>query len=461
MRLLEIKSLLESGLTASDMKPGKDSAVLDSTGKKLTRLELFLRKVKTKSPFETTDGRQVVIDPKEVDKIDAWIKTGPSGKLKLNLLGGGAIETGKLVKTAEFGGKTGEQGEGKVTNRGEIAEGLMGASLFAKMSARVNKTIAPIGVDDVWSVIDQLRTSGADEYAVKMRDASKAVVNDSIIYTLRLKAGPYGDLMNPTKRQVVDDLVRSVVAFANSPAATEYCEYFYLNGKPDIINIIADGVTEEKSSKVDVKVVVTDAKTGKRSERMLNLSLKADAAQFGQVGGGEAKIPGSRFESQKTLWNRFGIDVDSLKEDFENLLAKKGLMQAIFMMYANANDMFRELLSGDHDEEEYLYIKDFVNAINYFATLNMPNVLLVTMERGTYDVLNFDLLEDKLKEINLTSRYNELAKNPTVEIYDANSGKVLLKVRSKIEGGTYLRNYIEKGPLMSELISVRPDRVKK
>jgi hypothetical protein len=261
--------------------------------------------------------------------------------------------------------------------------------------------------------------------------------------------------MNPAKRGLMDDLVQSVVEFSNSPDAEEYSKYFYLNGKPDIINVIADGVSEETTSKVDVKVIVTDPKTGKKSTRVLNLSLKAGADQFGQIGGGKAAVEGSQFESQRTLWSHFGINVDSLKDDFERIRRDSGLFKAVAMMYINANSMFSELLSGDYDEEEYLYLKDFVKAVNYFATLNVPGILLVTLEKGTYDVLNFDLLEDKLKSINLDSRFRETLTNPQIEIFDKNTGATLIQIRAKIEGGTYLRNYIEKGPLMSELISVK------
>jgi hypothetical protein len=444
MRLLEIKSLLEATtLTAKEMS------------KYPFRQEVFLQKVKNQSPFELDDGTSGVVDKKELPRLKQLFAAGNFAAVgKIKLADGRMVAMGKFKKTGEFGGKTGGE-EGKVSNRGEVAEGIMGAGLFAKLAARAGGKINAIGPDDIWRVIDQLKSSGADEYSMKIRDAGKVVVNDSIVFTLRLKEGPYKDLLNPAKRSLLTDLVGSVVEFSNSKDAEEYSKYFYLNGKPDIINVIADGVTEEKSSKVDVKVVVTDPKTGQQSERVLNLSLKAGADQFGQVGGGKAAVAGSQFESQKTLWSRFGIDVESLRADFERLLKDKGLLEAIAMMYTNADSMFRELLSGDYDEEEYLYLKDFVKAINYFATLNMPNILLVSMEGGTYDVLNFDLLEGKLKDINLSSRFSETTKNPQVEIYDEATGQWLLRVRAKVEGGSYLRNYIEKGPLMSKLISVK------
>ena len=46
-----------------------------------------------------------------------------------------------------------------------------------------------------------------------------------------------------------------------------------------------------------------------------------------------------------------------------------------------------------------------------------------------------------------------------IEIYDMNSGMQLFRIRSKkekVKGGKwYIRNYIEKGPLLSELTSIK------
>jgi len=449
MRLLELKSLVEaSGLTAKEFSKYVGDVKKD-------RVPVFLSKVDRGSPFELVAGGTVVIDRSELPRLKKLFAAGDFDLVgKIKTVGGGTIVLGKLKKTGEFGGLT-DAGAEKLANRGEVAEGIMGAGLFAKLAARSGGRINIVGPDEIWAVIDQLRVSGDNEYSTTKRDAGKVVVNDSIIFTLKLKEGPYKDLMNPAKRSLMDDLVQSVVEFSNSPDAEEYSKYFYLNGKPDIINVIADGVSEETTSKVDVKVIVTDPKTGKKSTRVLNLSLKAGADQFGQVGGGKAAVEGSQFESQRTLWSHFGINVDSLKDDFERIRQDSGLFKAVAMMYINANSMFSELLSGDYDEEEYLYLKDFVKAINYFATLNVPGILLVTLEKGTYDVLNFDLLEDKLKSINLDSRFRETLTNPQIEIFDKNTGATLIQIRAKIEGGTYLRNYIEKGPLMSKLISVK------
>lgn len=459
MRFNEINLLLETGLVASEMPPGKLSAVTDKKGKILTRSELFLQKVKNKSPFQTTDGRQVVIDPKEANNVAAWIKSGPAGRLKLNLFGGGTIETGKLLKTPEFGGK-GEGGvEGKVSNKGNVAEGILGGALFAKLTARINGNIGAIDSEAVWRTLYALKQSGSEEYSLTVKDASKKTVNDKIIFTLKLAVADYNDLMDPSKRILLGDLTSGAVEFVNSTDGQKFAEYYYLNGKPDIIRVISDGMSDQKGQKTDVKVVATDPTTGEKRELELNMSLKTGGIpQFGQVGAGGAKKQGDMFRAHALLWNQFGIDISTVEDEFERILAEDGIKAAMQYMYQNAADIFSQLLSGDYDDEEFVYLKQFAKAINYFGTLNDPNVLLLDFAGGTYDVLKFDLIEDKLKDIDLDAKYNESQKGanigtPKVEIFDKNSGKRLLQIR--FYKSKSLKHLVEKGPLMSDLISVK------
>jgi hypothetical protein len=463
MRLLELK-LNEAGLTASAMPSGKESGTKDKNGRLLTRQELFLYKIKNKSPFLTTAGQQVIINPKELAKATAWIGTGnPVGKLTLTTTTGETIETGKLLKTPEFGGKGGGAAEGKIGNRGNVAEGILGGALFAKLSARINGNIGKIGPSDVWRSVYALKKSGQEEYSVTVKDAGKKVVNDQIIFTLKLAESDYNDLMDPKKQSLLTDLTASAVEFVNSKDGQDFAEHYYLNGKPDVIRVISDGVSDQKGQKTDVKVIATDPRTGQKREMELNMSLKTKGIpQFGQVGAGAVKKKGDMFRAQKTLWEKFGVDVNSLEQEFEEILDKDGIKSAMQMMYQSVADVLGQLLSGDFDDEEYIYLKQFTKGINYHATLNDPNVLLVDFVNGTYDVLNFNLIEDKLKDINLDARYNESERGdnpglPKVEIFDKTSGKRLLQIRYYLGAGGR-KHLIEKGPLLSELISVKTQK---
>jgi hypothetical protein len=433
MRLLELKSLLE----ASDLSAGELSK------RNFEKLSTFITKVNDKKPFTLIAGGEVIIDPSEAKRLQ---QLADAGQLK----GAISVKTNKgtkplssLAKTAEFGG-TGLSAD-KVANRGEIAEGILGAAMFAKLSARINSGIGNVGGPEVWAVIDQLKSSGADSYSIDVKDKGKTVVNDKIQFTLRLKAAPYRDIMNPEKRKLLNDLLSSALAYANSARAQEYSEYFFLNGKPDIINVVSDGVSGEKTRKTDVEVYVTDPVTGRVDKRKLNISLKADSDQMGQVGG-------KTFDKMNELWSKFGILIDSYENEYNQILDRDGADASIQFIYREADMLLKQLLSGDFDDEEYMYLRKFFNGIDYFATLNDPSVELVSFEGGKHKVLKFSQLAKKLKKIDLDSVYNETTKNPRVDIVDRNSGKIFLSIRHKTEDmGKVRRNYIEKGPLLSEL----------
>lgn len=101
-----LDSLQEANLSAAQLPAKKLSGVADpKTGKPFTRAELFLHKVINQSPFTTVSGDEVVIDPKETRKVQAWIKTGPAGTISLKTVDGGEVKNTQLQKTTEFGSK--------------------------------------------------------------------------------------------------------------------------------------------------------------------------------------------------------------------------------------------------------------------------------------------------------------------------------------------------------------------
>jgi len=450
MRLLDLK-LTEAALSAGELTKYFDS---ETEPTKWKRLNVFLNKVLQKEPFELVDGSTALVNTSEYKRIADIFNLGtvPSNfKVDTDK---GPLGLSKFFKSAELGGK-GAGGAG-LSNKGEVSEGILGASLFAKLIARTRGKIDIIGGDDIWNVIDMLNQTQEDHYGVKVKDASKSAVNDSIQYTLKLKPGPYADLMDEAKRALLSDVINSAVAYANSADAQAYCEYFYLNGKPDIIHVITDGISGSTTKKSDIEVVVTDPKTGKQTHQQLNISLKAGSDQMGQVGQGDV---GEEFDAQKKLWNSFGIDIESSRAEFNKVLEKKGLIAAIESIYRDAATFLQDLLAGSFDDAEYLFLKDLVKGIDYFATLNDPTVILVSLERGTYEVMSFANLEKQLTNIDLDASYNENSATPQIEIFDKNSGTQLFRIRTKREtkkgGGIYVRNYIEKGPLLKELTSIK------
>lgn len=338
----------------------------------------------------------------------------------------------------------------KLANRGEIAEGILGAAMFAKFTKREgNEDIGMITVSDIYSVLEKLQNIGEDTYQVEVKDSDNRHA-DLVAFKLVLKTGPYKDLMDLNKREALKNEFNSAVAYVNSSMAERYSRYFYLNGKQDHIAVIADGSLNEKTSKVDVWVAVRDAQGNMRKLR-LNASLKAGPVkQFGQVGG-------SDIDSMIALWEHFGIDVTPYAKKFEQSHGE-GQEKAIEYMYRTvANKLATELKrAGPDDEAEF--VDKIAHAVTYFATLGDDNVELVQFDKGGFKILRFNRLAEKLRNIDITATYVEAKARPEIIIHDVhNSNRVLITVRSKFENkkdGQYVRNYIEKGDLLTELTQV-------
>ena len=85
------------------------------------RLPTFLEKIIMKSPFTLANGKQVVIDPNEFERIADWFNGPRSTNLKMNTIDGNLISFSALEKTKEFGGE--EAGQREKTEQGQI-EGI-------------------------------------------------------------------------------------------------------------------------------------------------------------------------------------------------------------------------------------------------------------------------------------------------------------------------------------------------
>jgi hypothetical protein len=255
--------------------------------------------------------------------------------------------------------------------------------------------------------------------------------------------------MDPAKRSLLSSEYASAAAYVNSSDAERYSRYFYINGRADQITIMADGVTGETEQKTDVWVYVTDEDGNPRKLR-LNTSLKVGGVgQFGQVGGDSE-------ETQETLWDYFGVNVAPALDDFKSVLKTNGPRDAFKQVYGYAADQLNQELRKASPKDEANIVNSIATGITHFATLGDPKVELVDFSDGGFKILRFNKLVDKLKNIDLEATYIDSLTWPEVIIHErGNSKNRLLKIRTKIEnrpnGKIYLRNIIEKGPLLEKL----------
>jgi hypothetical protein len=345
--------------------------------------------------------------------------------------------------------------ESSISNRGEVSEGILGAAMFAKFTKRQpGEEVGTIGAADITNVLDNLQTQGNDTYSVTVNDADSDIA-DTISFVLRLKTAPYQDLMNPMKRKLLVNELNSAAAYVNSAMAERYSKYFYLNGKADEINIVADGAASETEKKSDVWVGIRDANGSMRTLK-LSASLKVGGvAQFGQVGGSDT-------QSMTKLFGYFGIDVGPYVDKFEKQY-KKDPIKAVEFMYRQITEELQGRLAGNDDTEEARFVDQVAHAVTHFATLGDPNVELVDFDKGGFKILRFKNLEYKLRTIDLTASYTGKTR-PEISIHDVtNPKRELISIRCKVENkksGPYVRNYIEKGSLLEEITKVQDRKFK-
>jgi hypothetical protein len=175
--------------------------------------------------------------------------------------------------------------------------------------------------------------------------------------------------------------------------------------------------------------------------------------QFGQVGG-------DRDDTQQTLWNYFGINVRPALADFKSMMKSEGPRAALGQVYEYATDQLNQKLQNSKPKDKAKILDSIATGITHFATLGDPNVELVDFSDGGFKILRFNKLVDRLKDTDLEATYVSGKTWPEVVIHEQGNPKnKLLTIRMKIEnkpnGGIYVRNYIEKGPLLEKLTEYR------
>ena len=443
MRYSDFKQIILEGsnLTVKEL--------LNRTG----RVELFLNKVKSNQPFELVNGGSVTVDPSEYNRIKQVLVPDARGILKVKTTDGEMISTGAFKKTADFGGLAGKQD--KVANKGEVAEGILGAATMARLIKRPGTDVT---VEDVYAIIKQLPNTATGGIVTKSAPEGDKI-SDEFELTVKLKPATYADFKDESKWPIVAGLAKSIVKYVNSNVKA-YSNFFEQNGRPDKVEVVSDGVSEETSSKTDVYMVYRD-KNGDRRLQHFDLSAKTGATnQIGQVGSGGARATAEKqYEIISQLFNRFGADITPIENKF---VSAKSIEKAYEYAYKQAAIDLKNKLKGMDDDVEQSFLKQLITGIKYFATLNNDKIKLVQFTDRGYFVLDFKKLDRLFNndQINLSAAYKLRTGGgatpiPVVSIYDKISGQELLAIRMFRSSGGYIRSYIEKGDLLKKITKVR------
>jgi hypothetical protein len=355
--------------------------------------------------------------------------------------------------------KPGGSGAATVTNKGDVAEGILGAAVTARFIRRDGKEVTESDVNQILHKLDAKndtaespkQTAKAIEF--KVHDVNKKI-KDTVLYDVRLSAGNFADLVDKKKRTSINDIVKAAVAYANSGEVIDQSIEWSLNNKANKVHVLSDGVSDQKGTKVDVRIFEDgqEISIGK-------ISLKAGGTkQLGQIG--------KSFESLESMFGiLFGIQFTPAVKNvwekaFEGGPNKEAVEQAAKKVYQYAYKQLKKKLANPENEVEFM--KQFAQGVKYQAVLEEDGVRLIHLERGKFKILDFDRLESALDNVDLDVVLDLKGITPKLFIVDVNTGSKLLQIRMKTEGGgKTVRHYVEKEKLLVDLLNVVSPTVKK
>lgn len=341
------------------------------------------------------------------------------------------VPLGDIMKTEEFGGKS---------NRGDMAEIIFSAAIVCRL---MNKNQAIIDAD-VIDIIGQLNDTDTHQTVGPMKSPNKEPkIIDDVWWEINSALINVKAIKNPRHFKNLKNIISSSVKYANSSVVANNAKILYENGLYNKIAVKAVGTVAQNDTKVDVYVEVDDKPIN------INISLKAAGAkQFGQVGGGT-------IDKQQGLWlSLLGLKISqALQKKFFDTLKSEGLVAANSVVYKGMSDEFNRMMIANPDK---LY-DNLSKGIMFYGTRNDKTVDMVQLTSKEAVVYKFNNLRDALhlKNKTLKALYVSNKSKPEVRIQDAKTGTILITVRMKSESKTnYVRHYIEKGKLMSELVGL-------
>ena len=352
-------------------------------------------------------------------------------------------------------------------NRGDIAEGIMGAALTAKFIKRqLGQTIRDlpqVNATDVDAVLAKFFRSGGT-YSKTVRDVPKPfdfippdfpgdriettvnivrelMFSDKVVFKLTLPQPAMDFLSKQSNRTQVRDIFERAIRYANNdPTFIREANRLATNAKNDKILVDADGVSNQLETKVDIGLFANGRKIGKK------ISLKTESGrQFDQViGFGIA-------EFDKLFDNNMGIIVDgSVKNAVNDYIKQFNVTDAFSFRAQTSKDVTGSVWASKLKKAATIYYKgaekiiktqidaiDFrrklANTIRVGATRGDEDIQLVKFAgaQGAYSERTFGPeFEDAIENADL-SVVSNFTDNPTIKINSNN--KLLVQFRARVD----------------------------
>jgi len=370
-------------------------------------------------------------------------------------------------------------------NLGNVAEGVLAAALAARFENK-DKDITPsILASMVQRCITVKKQSGIQldfksPNHVPANYKKAAIPDDDILLTIKLAKADLDFFTSKDSKEVKirEDLYKSCCHYCNGNEISTLATECYMNRMYDKIEIIADGNSNQKGTKVDIKLQINDdidfPISGVRGDSMdiTQISLKRSVGQFGQTGGWD-------LDRQSFFWMQL---MQRDPEDDQTVVTKwakalkKGEIEQQRCVYAVqvAYDWAFAEIKKDIKKPDFFDRLD--RGINYFATKGEKNVKIVELSGDVSIVYDFTRLGQLLEggqlvlEVKMSKsatapfKSYQMPDKPIIQILDKNatgddSKRSLINLRLKFEaaankGNGYFRNLVEKGPRLKNYLSL-------
>ena len=359
------------------------------------------------------------------------------------------IESG-LTHAAGAKGSTAE-------NKGDLAEPLLSAAVVAKLIKRGGDSVEDITMDDLKNTLNQAIAAGEKTYKVKDQNSKIA---DTIEFKVAIRGPAMQFLRSDAFWSKMANIAQAAIHYANSGQIDRYADYFYKNGKADLIKVDSDGLSDQKGRKTDIDAYVSDDKGNMRPLKGLAISLKAGSDTIGQVGGGGLKNDGVVVAANK-LFGPIGITID---KPAEQITDKTDFWVSA---YEQAHEQLQEILKGQDAKGEAGVVQQIGQFVADQGSSGNSDVRLISLKStGKSSVHTFKNLATRLRanDIDLDSKLvmgkgKDGYPRPSLFIFDKNSGKIALKVRYSVaNAGTKkekIWNPVEMGPLIQQLTTMK------
>jgi len=356
-------------------------------------------------------------------------------------------------------------------SRGDIGEAVIAAAICARFVYKHGR-VTP---SQVMGIMKTLGHKGIRNYPGKKGKYVEAVFKsknkdetffDDVHCYISLNESAITAALNPrsewgkwaySDNTCIPAYARSACNYANSGKVSKWAEVVYTNHRYDKIDIRSDGLGDQKGTKVDTRVKITDYE-GQPQPVNINLSMKVDdVKQFGQVSG-------VNFSVQQELWKQvFGYTtfINNMETEFNRLVQEEHkLREALNMVYDRvAFKANRDIQTNKEGISEVLS-----KGITYFATRHEEDVEVLNLGVGgtkLYDKFEnlYQALVD-LENLQVTIR-NQSNGFRQIDIKGKspknNTSQVLISIRLRRQPQSgpieYIRNLIEKSKLLGELVA--------